>query len=361
MNSQTEQPLTRNIGIDVLRILACYLVIQSHAGEFYYIAPDGSILHGAGNLAVMLFNSLCRCSVPLFVAISGFFILPVKYATGEFFKRRLTRVGIPFVLWCCIYAFYQSFTEKGGLPAALVHILNIPVNYGTQIGHLWYVYMLLGIYLFAPIISPWLKLASKRSVEFYLAIWAFTGFVPYIHLVFPEIWGECYWNHTPMLYYFSGFLGYAVLGFYIRNFHSEKSKWDLPLGFALTALGYVISAAIFSHQLNVAKTVAALELSWSFDTINVALMTMGMLLMAKNICFQKSGAWYARCITDVSLQTYGIYLVHIIILDIVYQHLNQFFASDFLNMPLIGLTASVVSYAVIKIVSYIPKSKYLIG
>jgi surface polysaccharide O-acyltransferase-like enzyme len=341
--------------------LACYLVIHSHAGEFFYITPDNSVLHGPGNWPVIVYNSLCRCSVPLFVAISGFCILPIKYSTGEFFKKRFTRVAIPFVLWCIIYAFYYLFTEHTSLSTAFIHILKIAVNYGTDIGHLWYVYMLLGIYLFAPIISPWLEKASKCSIEFYLALWAITGFIPYIHLAFPEIWGECYWNHTPMLYYFSGFLGYAVLGFYIKRFYAQKGRWDLPLGLILTVVGYAVTAVIFAYKLGTAKSVAELELSFSFDTINVALMTAGMFLMVKNIRFKKCEAWYARLVTDVSLQTYGMYLVHIIILNAAYQYLHTTFASDYLNMPLLGIVAFAGSYAIIKLLSYIPKSKYLIG
>jgi surface polysaccharide O-acyltransferase-like enzyme len=361
MNGTTAQPAARNSAIDILRFLACYLVIQSHVGEFFYIAPDMSVLHGPGTFAAMIYNSLCRCSVPLFVAISGFCILPVKVSTSQFLKRRFTRVAIPFVLWCIVYAFYQFFTEKIALSVVFGHIAKIPVNYGTEIGHLWYVYMLLGIYLFAPIISPWLEKASKGSIEFYLALWAVTCFLPYIHLVFPEVWGECFWNTTPMLHYFSGFLGYAVLGFYIKRFYAGKSKWDLPAGFLLTAVGYAATALIFAHQLGAVKMVPDVELSWGFSTINVALMTAGIFLMVKNIRFKNSGAWYARCITDVSLQTYGIYLVHIIVLNTVYQYLHGTFTNEFLNMPLMGVITYAGSYVVIKLISYIPKSKYLIG
>ena len=130
------------------------------------------------------------------------------------------RVLFPFLVWCVIYAFYQFMRGNADLSATLINILHIPVNYGTQVGHLWYVYMLLGIYLFAPIISHWLQTAPKSQIQFYLIIWAITMTIPYIHLLFSEIWGECFWNKTPMLYYFSGFLGFAVL----RVLHQTISR-----------------------------------------------------------------------------------------------------------------------------------------
>ena len=201
----------RNFALDVLRVLACYMVIQVHTGEFYYIGPVGDVIKGENAFWVDLYNSVCRSAVPLFVMLTGYFLLPVKDEPAQFFRRRFTRVVIPFIFWCIAYSFYQFFRGQVDFATACVNILKIPVNFGTQVGHLWYVYMLMGLYLFAPIISPWLKTASRKSIELYLGIWAFSLCVPYIHLVFPEVLGECFWNGTPMLYYFSGLLGYMIL------------------------------------------------------------------------------------------------------------------------------------------------------
>ena len=63
------------------------------------------------------------------------------------------------------------------------------------------------------------------AMEGYLALWAFTLCIPYVHLVFPELLGECFWNDTPMLYYFSGFLGYMVLAAYLRRYHAAPRAW----------------------------------------------------------------------------------------------------------------------------------------
>ena len=38
-----------------------------------------------------------------------------------------------------------------------------------------------------------------------------TLFNVYIHYIYPEIWGECYWNNTSLFQSFIGNFGYAVL------------------------------------------------------------------------------------------------------------------------------------------------------
>src|SRR5665213_999102 len=96
---------TRHRGFDLLRVIAIYMVMQIHTGEFEYIGTDGSVLHTPGSWAVGWTNSLLRVCVPLFVMISGFFLFPVGNER-KFFRKRFTRVLIPFVVWCVVYSFY---------------------------------------------------------------------------------------------------------------------------------------------------------------------------------------------------------------------------------------------------------------
>jgi surface polysaccharide O-acyltransferase-like enzyme len=350
----------RHYGLDVLRVIACYMVVQVHSGEFYYIGNVGQTLNTPGAHWVGWYNSLCRSCVPLFVMLSGFFLFPVVNA-NLFFKKRFTRVAIPFVVWCALYAFYLYFTHQGTLRDELINIPKTFVNFGTDIGHLWYIYMLMGIYLFAPVISPWVQTASRRSMEFYLVLWGISLTIPYIHLIFPEIWGEAFWNHTPMLYYFSGFMGYAILAAYIKRFHLHAEPWNYTLGAVLIALGYGITLFGFLTRLPTEKFVWTLELSWGFETINVAMIAAGIFLILKNVNIKDATSPACRLLLDISAKTYGIYLVHIMLLDLAHFLIDKRIASAAVKVPMIALIAFLLSYIVVKLLSYLPKSKYIIG
>ncbi|MEG1700008.1 MAG: acyltransferase family protein [Alistipes sp.] len=354
----TLQTQTRTPGLDLLRVLACYMVLQVHAGEFYYIADGGTVAAGAAPYMVNWLNSLCRTAVPLFVMLSGYFLLPVQGPMTTFFSRRFVRVGIPFIVWCVLYALYGLLRGQGDVGTMLINICHIPVNYGVEVGHLWYVYMLMGLYLFAPILSPWLQTASRRGVEFYLVLWALTLCIPYIHLIYPKLLGEACWNGTPMFYYFSGFLGYMVLAFYLRRYCAEPRRWHIPLGVALIAVGYVVTALGFRAMLPTAQNVCALELPWGFETLNVAMMSLGLFLLLRGI---RSLGRATTIVTDISKLSYGIYLVHIMLLNFFYALLDPLIASVAVRIPVIALCTFVTSYGVIKLVSLLPKSKYIIG
>ncbi|MBB3058949.1 acyltransferase [Mucilaginibacter gotjawali] len=356
----TDTTVTRNYGLDILRVIACYMVIQIHTGEFYYIGDRGNVLNTLDANWVCWYNSLCRICVPLFVMISGFFLFPVKDAS-VFFKKRFSRVAIPFILWCVLYAFYFYFRGDATLNATVTNIVHIPVNYGVEIGHLWFVYMLLGIYLFAPVLSPWIQTASRKSMEFYLLLWCIAFCIPYIHLIFPAIWGEAFWNHTPMLYYFSGFMGYVVLANYIKRFHMEPARWNYVAGIALLVVGYGITAVGFSMRLPTEKFVNTLELTWSFETINIAMMTAGVFLMVKNIQIKNTGSAILKLVADISAKSYGIYLAHIMVLNVVHAFWDGRLASAAVKLPVIAACTFAITFIVIKILSFIPKSKWLIG
>ncbi len=353
-------PPRRHYGFDILRILACYMVIQIHTGEFYYIGNGGAVINTPNSHIVGWYNSLFRTCVPLFVMLSGYFLFPVT-DTRIFFKKRMSRVAVPFIIWCVLYALYYYFTGSADFKTTLINIAHIPVNYGVEIGHLWFVYMLLGLYLFAPLISGWVITSSRKNMEFYLLLWGIALSLPYIHIIFPAIWGECFWNHTPMLYYFSGFLGYVILANYIKRFHLQPKAWNYSLGLILLITGYAITAYGFLHLLPIEKYNSTLEITWGFETINVAIMTAGLFFMLKNISIQNTNSFAVRLFSDVSAKSYGIYLAHIMILNGVHNWMDKYFESAAIKLPLIALTTFIITYGIIKILSYLPRSKWLVG
>lgn len=351
---------TRHRGLDLLRVIAIYMVMQIHTGEFEYIAKDGSVLHTAGSWAVGWTNSLLRVCVPLFVMITGFFLFPVG-DERTFFRKRFTRVLIPFVIWCAVYAFYDYGRGLTTLHAALLNIAKLPVNYGTDVGHLWFVYMLMAIYLIAPVFSPWVVSASRGSMELFLALWGITLLLPFIHLFVSDVWGECYWNATPTLYYFTGFIGYAVLAAYIKRFWMVPSARVTWLAAGMVIAGYAATAGGFLYRLGYEHEVKSLELTWNFTTLNVAVMTAGLFLLFRNLQPARGKTPTGRLIDSMSRLSYGMYLAHIILLNAVHAELAPLLVNPYLRIPVIAFTTFVLTYAVVKVLSLLPGSKYIVG
>ena len=130
----------REIWIDWLRVAACFMVFIVHSTEPFYLGGQGAlILSETDAFWASFFDSFVRSCVPLFIIASSYLQFPTRYSAVDFFKRRAVRVIIPFLIWTAVYAFVW------GEPVE--NFKNLLLNFNYAAGHLWFVYMILGIYV----------------------------------------------------------------------------------------------------------------------------------------------------------------------------------------------------------------------
>ena len=336
--------INREIWLDWLRVTACFLVMMTHSCEPFYLGGEGSlILTRSDALWVSFLNAIPRACVALFVVASSYLQFPLHYSTGEFFRRRAVRVLVPFAVWTVVYALVW------GEPVQNFRDLLLNFNYAA--GHLWFVYMLAGLYLVMPMLSPWAEKVEKRELQVYLGIWLLTTVIPFIRQAaggpapviygpsgipnparYP-LWGEASWNAYGVFYYLSGFIGYLLLGLYFRKFVGTLS-WKKTLGIALplflTGLAiccggfltcvWADSKGIFPVEGPVGLA-ALWEGPWLNDTLGVALMTIGWVLLFKKI--RTGGKFYEKVVLPVSRASYGMYLSHLLLLGAVSAWLRE--------------------------------------
>lgn len=328
-----------------------------HASEFFYIGEGGSVLRDANVYVIAWLNSFSTSAVPMFVLISGYFLLPVQEPTFQFLRKRASRVLYPFVFWCVAYAIYNVFMKSDSIATAFLNIAKIPVNYGTELGHLWFVYMLLGLYLLAPVISPWLEKCSKRELQVYLGLWVITTFLTYIHKIQPEIWGESYWNNIPLLYYFTGFVGLFVLGHYLRRYGAPP----MIFGIVFVVVGYFITARVFESRISFAPTIADLELSWRYGSVNVAMLTLGIFTIISRLKLNFAQTRIGKTLTDISVVSYAMYLSHIMLMIPLFALITKLTTNVLIVVPTLAITTFACSYILVKVLKFLPKSKIWLG
>ena len=332
--------MERKVWIDWLRVAACFMVFVVHSTEPFYLGGQGSlILDETDAFWASFFDTLVRSCVPLFVIASSYLMFPLNCSTGEFFKKRAIRILIPFILWSVVYAFVW------GEPVE--NFKNLLLNFNYAAGHLWFIYMLLGVYLLMPVLSPWAEKVGKKELLAYLGIWLFTTTIPIIRdlaaggsvsviygpsglprqALFP-LWGEASWNTYGVFYYMSGFIGYLLMGLYFRKFVGELS-WAKTLLIAIPSylIGHAIAFGGFLRRVyetvgtslngsfpaeGLVEKAVWWETTWCNDTIGVALMAIAWILIFKKI--RSSGWFYQNVLLPVSKASYGIYLMHLLIL-----------------------------------------------
>ena len=326
--------MQRIVFLDYLRVFACLMVMLVHACEQYYFNAEGCLHFASKGDAfwVSAIDSACRASVPLFVMASSYLLFPLTRPTGEFFRRRLARVVVPFVVWGALYVwrFEGDFVDC---------LFNFPMATG---GHLWFVPMLLGLYLLMPLLSPWAERAGEREVRGWLALWLFTTTFPFLRKLcetlcgapsfgaVPYLYGECPWNEFGVFQFVSGYFGYLLLGLYFRKFVPALS-WRRTLAVAggLWTVGYAVTALLFYFRIPgggvfpVTRPYAAavdLEMSWMFCSTGVALTVVGCFLVLRKCTWD--GWFYSKVIRPLSAASYGTYLMHIMVLVVLAERLK---------------------------------------
>ena len=346
----TNSSRQREIWVDWMRISACFLVMLVHSTEPFYLGGDGSlILTRADAFWVSFFDTFARACVPLFVVASSYLQFPLHYSTGEFARRRAGRILIPFVFWSVIYALIN--------PNPVQNFKDLLLNFNYVAGHLWFVYMLIGLYVLMPLLSPWAEKVGRRELQVYLLLCLLTTLIPFVREMgigdnavcvygpsgipmqahYP-LWGEASWNEFGVFYYFSGFMGYMFLGLYLRKFVGDMS-WGKTLavalptwfaGFAICFFGFlrrVFATAGGGFPIGGGVDLAAgWETPWFNNTIGVVLMTIGWVLIFRK--FNCGGRFFSRVVLPISKASYGMYLCHMVALG--------FFAGLFRNALGIG-------------------------
>ena len=324
----------RIVFLDYLRVIACFMVMIVHACEQFYFGADGGLLFASSGDAFWTtwIDSAVRPCVPLFVIASSYLLFPVTRPTGEFFRRRLTRVAVPFALWCAVYVW-----RFDGNPVDC--LFNFPMATG---GHLWFVPMLLGLYLVMPLLSPWAEKAGEKEVRGWLILWLFTTTFPFLrklcgHLcgapsygVTPFLYGECPWNEFGLFQFVSGFFGYLLMGLYFRRFAPALSwRKTLVIAAPLGLIGYAITGSFFYFRIpgggvfpvtDTYAKVVDLEMSWGFCSTGVALMVIAGFLVIRK--FNAAGWFYEKMIRPLAAASYGTYLMHILVLVALTEHLK---------------------------------------
>ena len=104
------------VWLDVVRFVAMFTVVCCHSADpfnFYPGEPPANIdqikFWGAA------YGSFLRPCVPLFVMITGALLLPLKDDTSVFYKKRISRVFWPFLIWSVLYNRTARLVTGGDL------------------------------------------------------------------------------------------------------------------------------------------------------------------------------------------------------------------------------------------------------
>ena len=286
----------REIQYDYLRVIAVIAIIMVH-----------SIPAKAANDAQQLFSAMLMPVLLSFVGIyfmlSGLFIL--DHGTENilaFYKKRFDTIVIPFGIYTGIYYFYYDVYLGQEKPGFFHHIKAWLLGWLTETTpmapHMWFMYVILGLYLCAPFLSRMLKAMTDHELKIFLAMILIiqTLFVYLQPLGFLP--GEFF-----QYMIFKGWLIYFVLGYTLKRLYQNTSYFPFLAagvgGFALTMVQKLFTPGFTPGIHDLAPTMIAMA-------------------SAVFLFFERYGTVSIPGLTNacglISRHSYGMYLIHYLVL-----------------------------------------------
>ena len=222
---------------DLLRSLAILLVVGLHT--LGGVVNSGELLGTPLWRLCNVLGLLGRMGVPLFFMLSGFLLLsdPRTADPLPFYRRRFSRLLVPFLFWDAVCFIQRGFWEGRGFAPKL--FLAELVQQGSDY-HLWFVYQIAALYLLAPFLRMIVERASRR------ALWVLMGVI----LLVPTLLRLL--NVLQSFLWISAFRapveGYA--GFFLLGYLLGSGDWPPRRRYALYGLGVLaLAGAALGNRL----------------------------------------------------------------------------------------------------------------
>lgn len=323
----------RNNNIDTLRTIATILVILVHIAGEYVISGISNSTYDFSFWIGNVVDSFSRICVPVFVLISGMFLLGRKETFGESYKKRASRLFIPLIFWSIIYMLYSIIKTFVSSYILDIEQIVFELMLGRPYYHMWYLFMLIGLYFIAPILNNNISIISRKNLWTTSVLLLIFGMVNSTYDVFLG-------NRPFFILWFFNYLGYFILGFLIKDYVSRISTYILIATFfisgILISLLTYITAKYFGNMyfygyLSPLVIIASLSIFILFQQIN----------LRKNI------------LSRISHLTLGIYLIHAGVLDVIGLGLNELEIYIF-NNPIVGIPFKfIMTFSISLLMSYL--------
>lgn len=300
---------TRIVYLDFLRIIATVAVILLHtSASQWYKTPVDSFNWQIFNI----FDSIVRWCVPMFLMISGVFFLDISknITRKDIYNKYIKRIVITLLFWGLLYGFVSlavsSFVKNK--PIVFFDIIKIfaKIIIGPPWYHLWFLYLIIGIYMLTPLFRIFITGSKKEDIEYLLILFFLLGLLlPTINNVLVNLNPKIAINFS--ILELTGYAGYFFAGYYFNKYDITKKCKNLVylLGFLSIILTILITA---KWSLSTNKPQSFL---YGYLLPTTMFETYAIFLFVKDIFkYVRYSARFEKIILYLSSCSFGIYLIH---------------------------------------------------
>lgn len=327
---------TREYAFDILRVISMIMVIIIHIANVY--CRSFGMISTKSYLISLIFNTICRVSVPIFFMISGTLLLDREFNKSKYLKRVIKYV-ILIVVWDIIYLVWEYFYL--GITYDKLYMLIID----PYRAHLWFLYTILVLYAIQPLLKLIMDKSNNVVKTILLTIWIILSLAsmlnPYIAKFFTIF----------------SYIGYFIIGKYLYDF---IKKYDLRK-YSLTLIIIMIICYSISIWMNYSLSISLNQfynLFFAYRTPFIMISSFALyILIISN--YQKDNL--NKLFIGLSDLSLGVYLIHGIFLDITVKEFIYSSINSLIGIPIFTIIIFILSTLSIKLIKKIKFLNYFVS
>lgn len=305
----SKDSILRESNFDLLRFLAMLGIIINHVSDVFLYTPNQS----SHPIVTYTYEGFGAFAVPAFMMLTGAFqITGQRQNIYHFYTKYFKKLGLQLIIFNFIYTLEIIYAYRTyNISDTISYIMTFQRS-GFLFHPLWYLYTLLGIYIFIPLLNL-LKYYYGTTIRYHIfsilfCIWAFLS----ISKNSP--------SYSYSLFSIIGYMGYVILGnelkCLVKRTNCIYGVILLLIGFSIYIGNYIIYYLPIENKMSVRKLISKNYIS--------PLLIIASCIIFIGICMIKIKFQF-KLTAKYSLY---IYLIHRGVLDI----LN----SIFMNTPIIN-------------------------
>ena len=338
----------RYLKYDLIRVIAVCTVLIGHISAYMVVHfPEPS---GAAFRTGIIFDCIGAVCIPLFLMLSGALLLDEKrsFHVGHCFRRNYVSIALSLAFWLTFYAAWRGIllpVLKGNPPDTHVFFRYFLVFDG-DFPHLWYLFMLLGIYPAVPILRLFVKTENRRYILGIILFALLVRFIPFNAGILTS--GSEYSVQAFMdkfyIQYVSEKIAYLLIGWYLSVFP--------PAGMKKALLITAGAAAACGNMLLILRLMAENPDILGFisnKSTTMLLYGAALFTLLLSVCKEKTTENQAvRLLSDAS---FGIYIMRVLVLEILTELLLPYEAfhghSPLLYILALFAVTGIVSFGIV--------------
>lgn len=303
------------IHIELIRILAAFLVIFNHTGSNGYFLfasyPFGTFPY----FTYMIFTVICKIAVPLFLMVTGALLLKKDIPLKNIYKDKILRIFLVLSLFSAFYyvrLYVLEYSDILSIPDFLIRLYK-----GDIIVPYWYLYAYISFLTAFPFLRAMVKSLPEYGYRYLIILSIiFVSIIPPLEYYLSS--GEVSLNQYGKIgWLFTNIVIYPLVGYYLENIlEFEKiNKKHLIILTLFTIFGIFISCYMTYFKHNITGKCTE-ETSQDFLSIFALPVSISLYIKIKYLCEKvQFSDIINKIILSIGGCSFGIYLIHVAIIE----------------------------------------------